>query len=180
MSDAREEATKLEKGAGDKNAKGKQKETIFDEIDADIKKWDLSMEWRGLELEKTLVPQLAQFMKIDPLQGAWELEQERQALPKRAGSIYHCLLQRHLFVRPARPDPSGKSKNKIEDKWVKCDHCGRKMLETHLLVCQMDACGIVACNSYIRRWENERNEAAKRRGGKRTSVYNSWASMKGG
>lgn len=80
----------------------------------------------------------------------------------------------------ARLDPSGKSKNKIRDTWVKCDRCGRKMLERHSLVCQVDACGMVACNSCVRRWESERNEAAERRGGKITSVYDSWLSVKGG
>lgn len=172
MSDGGEEAcTKGEKGADGESAKGKQKETIVEEIDADIKKLDLSMEWRGLKPERTLVPQLAQFMEIDPLQGAWALEKEQQALPKRTGSKYHCLLQRHSFIRPARPKHSGKSKNKIEDKRVKCDRCGRKMLEAYLLVCEVDVCGMVACNSCVRRWENERNEAAERRGGKRTDAY---------
>lgn len=157
--------------AGDENAKGKQKETIFEEIDADIKKWNVSMEWRGLQPKRTVVPQFAQFMEIDPLQGAWQLEQERQALPKRAGSKYHCLLQRHSFGRPTRPESSGKSKNRIEDKWVKCDRCGRKMRDAYMLVCQVDVCGMVACDSCVRRWENERNDAAERIGEKKTSAY---------
>lgn len=84
--------------------------------------------------ERTVVPQFTQFIEIDPLQGAWQLEQERQALPKRSGSKFHCLLQRRSFGRPTRPEPSGKSKNKIEDKWVKCDGCGRKR-GTHTCWC---------------------------------------------
>lgn len=155
-----EEGTQWEKGTGSENARGKQKETIFEEIDADIKKFDLSMEWRGLEPERALVPQLAQFMEMDPFM---------PALQKRAGSRYHCLLQRHSFARPERPKPSGKSKNKIEDKWVKCDRCGSKMLKAYILVCEVDICGMVACISCVRRWDNERNEAAERRGGKRPS-----------
>ena len=166
MSDAGEEAClPREKGADGENVKGKQKETIVEEIDSDIKKPDLSMESRRLKSERTLAPQLAQFMEIDPLQGAWALEQEKQAL--RTGSKYHCLLQRHSFVRPTRPKHSGKSKNKIEDRWVKCDRCGRKTLEANILVCEVDICGMVACNSCVRRWDNEHNEAAERRGGKR-------------
>ncbi|MCJ1428884.1 hypothetical protein MMC29_006795 [Sticta canariensis] len=178
MSDAGEEAcTKREKGADGESVKGKQKETIFEELDADIKKLNLSMEWRALSSERTLPPQLAQFMGIDPLQGAWALEKEQQALPKRTGSKYHCLLQRHSFVRPARPKHSGKSKNKIDDKWVKCDRCGRKTLEAYIQVCEVGVCGMAGCNSCVRRWNNERNEAderneaAERRVGKRTSAY---------
>ena len=172
MSDGGEEAcTKREKGADDESVKGKQKETIFEEIDADIKKLNLSMEWRGLNSERTLSPQLAQFMEIDPLQGARALEKEQQALPKRTGSKYHCLLQQHSFVRPARPKHSGKSKNKIEDKWVKCDRCGRKTLEAYIQVCSVGVWCRVGCNSCVRMWDNERNEAAERRGGNRTSAY---------
>ncbi|MCJ1465775.1 hypothetical protein MMC07_004394 [Pseudocyphellaria aurata] len=179
MSIAGEEAiTQQETEAGGENAKGKQKETIFEEIDADIKKWNLNMmEWRGLEPETKLIPQLAQFMEIDPLQGAWALEQERQALPKRAGSKYHCLLQRHSFERPPRTEPSGKSKNKIEDKWVRCDRCGRRMPEAYVLVCQVDVCGMRACISCVQEWDNERHEAAERRGGKRTSAYDRWVNL---
>lgn len=182
MSDAGEEGgSKPENGASGENemATGKQKETIFEEIEADIKKLDMSMGWGDMGPERMAVPQLAQFMEIDPLQGAWALEKERQALPKRAGSRYHCLLQRHSFVRPAMPKPRGKSKNKIEDKWVKCDRCGRKVLEAYILVCEVDVCGMVACNSCVRRWENERNDAAERRGGKRSSACEGWISANG-
>lgn len=99
------------------------------------------------------------FDEIDPEAGQVELENERW--PRLAGSKYHCLLGRHLFVRPEAL--GGRVGDGSVEGLVRCRKCGGGFLEVDYLVCEVDGCGVVACRGCVRKWENERREKGKGR-----------------
>ena len=143
--------------------KERQEEALFKIINRSIAEWERNVELSG-RLREQLQARLKErqeevtFDEIDFDAGETELEKERRgALPKQAGSKYHCLLQRHMFVRPA---PSERVLNGGEDSWIVCQKCGIKVWEGDCLVCEVPECGVMACSACVWKWENERRAKA--------------------
>lgn len=76
---------------------------------------------------------------------------------------HHCLLDGHLF-KERGAEAIGergykqKTKNKIEEKTVKCWGCSEKIAEEQSWVCEVEVCGMVACRGCVKRWEKERKK----------------------
>lgn len=137
----------------------------FEEIKRNIADWDRNVE-RSRRLREKLEERVKEhqgkeevrFDEIDFEASEMELENERrEQLPKQAGSKYHCLLQRHMFVRPVLSEPV---LDKGEDSWVVCQKCGGKVWEGDCFVCEVPECGFRACSACVRKWENERRAKA--------------------
>ena len=76
---------------------------------------------------------------------------------------HHCLLDGHSFVKrtaeAVTKEKSGyKTKNKIEERSIKCRRCGARIAEEESLVCEMEFCGMEACKLCVKRWETERRK----------------------
>lgn len=93
--------------------------------------------------------------------GASSLRDSEQAL--RSQGRHHCLLDGHLFREHGseaigKQERTHKTKNKIEEKTVKCCRCSERIAEEDSWVCEVEVCGIVACRGCVKRWEKERKK----------------------
>ena len=75
--------------------------------------------------------------------------------------VHHCILAGHLFARAMLPEPGEKTRNKIEERHVKCERCRCKIMEPESYICEIAICGITACSKCVETWERERREKAK-------------------
>ncbi len=129
---------------------------------------------RGEQLEKVRGVEVDKQNKTN-----WDGGKARASMPKhesegvsssrnseqahRSQGRHHCLLDGHLFKERGveaigERGYKQKTKNKIEEKTIKCWGCSEKIAEEQSWVCEVEVCGMVACRGCVKRWEKERKK----------------------
>lgn len=98
--------------------------------------------------------------KADSLAEKAALDSGKKRGPTQIG-VHHCVLAGHLFARVILPEREEKTRNKVEERHVKCERCRWKIMKTESFVCEIAFCRITACSKCAGKWERERREKAK-------------------
>lgn len=141
-----------------KTSRNTQEEVEFDEVDPIAGKIALDKE-RGAWRDDREDPE---FEEVDSLAGKRTLERGNKIFLQHKERKHHCICDGHLFVKPNPPAVQGKTKNRIEEEQITCEVCCHGLMEFESFVCEVKACGIMACGKCVRRLEDDKRNRAQR------------------